>query len=107
MPLVLLERRFNSNSITIMNASVSDKPSLSQATNELRQAASEKARAFVQQAESKATELRSCANEQWHDSREKAQELHAQAEDYIRQNPTKCILGAIGVGFLIGLITRR
>ena len=29
------------------------------------------------------------------------------AEDYIRQNPTKCVLGALGLGVLIGLIVRR
>ena len=29
------------------------------------------------------------------------------AEDYIRQHPTKCVLGALGVGFLLGLIVRR
>ena len=37
----------------------------------------------------------------------KAKELHVTAEDYIRQNPTKCVLSALGLGFLIGLIVRR
>lgn len=104
-------------------------PSVSQAANDLRVAAGEKAREFVHTAESKATaikeraiesaqhfrqsaseksqHLRDAAVEQWQETRMKAQELHSTAEDYIRQNPTKCVLGALGVGFLIGLITRR
>jgi ElaB/YqjD/DUF883 family membrane-anchored ribosome-binding protein len=104
-------------------------PSVSQAANDLRVAAGEKAREFVHTAESKASaikeraiesaqhfrqtaseksqHLREAAVEQWQETRVKAQELHSTAEDYIRQNPTKCVLGALGVGFLIGLITRR
>lgn len=104
-------------------------PSIAHAANELRAAAGERAREFVHTAESKAAELkhraiesaqqlrqtatekskhiRETANEHWQETRVKAQELHSTAEDYIRQNPTKCVLGALGVGFLIGLITRR
>jgi ElaB/YqjD/DUF883 family membrane-anchored ribosome-binding protein len=104
-------------------------PSISQAANDLRAAAGERAREFVHTAESRASalkdralesaqqlrqtaaeksqHLRESANEHWQETREKAQELHSTAEDYIRQNPTKCVLGALGVGFLIGLITRR
>jgi ElaB/YqjD/DUF883 family membrane-anchored ribosome-binding protein len=37
----------------------------------------------------------------------KAKELQVTAEDYIRQNPTKCVISALGLGFLIGLIVRR
>ena len=115
-------------------------PSVSQAANDLRQAAGEKAREFVSTAETKAHEfkeraiesaqqfrstavekanalkavasdkahhLRESATDQWQDTRVKARELHVTAEDYIRQNPTKCVLSALGVGFLIGLIVRR
>jgi ElaB/YqjD/DUF883 family membrane-anchored ribosome-binding protein len=115
-------------------------PSISQAANDLRVAAGEKARDFVHTAESKATafkdraiesaqhfkdtaaekaaalkavaaekaqHLKESANEQWHDTRVKAREFHVTAEDYIRQNPTKCVLSALGLGFLIGLIVRR
>jgi ElaB/YqjD/DUF883 family membrane-anchored ribosome-binding protein len=115
-------------------------PSISQAANDLRAAATEKAREFVHAAETKAGELKeravgsaqqlretaaeratafkAVATEkaqhfketaacQWEDTRIKARELHVTTEDYIRQNPTKCVLGALGVGFLIGLIARR
>ena len=104
-------------------------PSVSQAANDLRAAAGEKAREFVHTAEEKAAALKdralesaqqfrdsaserasqfkASATEQWQDTRVKAKELHVTAEDYIRQNPTKCVLSALGAGFLIGLIVRR
>ena len=115
-------------------------PSIAQAANDLRNAASEKAREFVHTAESKATvlkdravetaqhfrdnaaeraaalkaaatdkaqHLKESATEQWQDTRVKAKEFHVTAEDYIRQNPTKCVVSALGLGFLIGLIVRR
>lgn len=92
--------------------------SVGQAANDLRAAAGEKAREFVQSAEEKASALKlaavdkahhfkESAAEQWEDTRVKAKELHLTAEDYIRENPTKCVLSALGVGFLIGLIVRR
>jgi ElaB/YqjD/DUF883 family membrane-anchored ribosome-binding protein len=104
-------------------------PSIGQAANDLRAAAGEKAREFVHTAESKATllkeravesaqqfretathkaaALKTSATEQWEDTRVRARELQVTAEDYIRQNPTKCVLSALGMGFLIGLIVRR
>ncbi|MDP3849438.1 MAG: DUF883 C-terminal domain-containing protein [Luteolibacter sp.] len=104
-------------------------PSIGQAANDLRVAAGEKAREFVQTAESKAAvlkeravesaqhfresatekanHLKESATEQWQDTRVKARELQVTAEDYIRQNPTKCVVSALGLGFLIGLIVRR
>lgn len=110
-------------------AGLSPTPSISQAANDLRTAAGEKAREFIQTAETKASalkeravesahhfresatekahHLRESAADQWQDTREKAKELQMTAEDYIRQNPTKCVISALGLGFLIGLIVRR
>ncbi|MGA0846421.1 MAG: DUF883 family protein [Luteolibacter sp.] len=93
-------------------------PSIAQAANELRAAAGEKAREFVQVAESKANELRErasaraqdlkeSASQHWHDTRERAHDIHVSAEDYIREHPTRCVLGALAIGFLAGLIVRR
>ena len=69
--------------------------------------ATEKAEALKHAAADKAQHLRESATEHWQDTRVKAKELHVTAEDYIRQNPTKSVLGALGVGFVIGLILRR
>lgn len=58
-------------------------------------------------ASGRAEMLRHNATEQWQDTRVRAKELQITAEDYIRENPTKCVLTALGAGFLIGLIVRR
>ncbi len=93
-------------------------PSVSQAAHDLREAAGLKAREIVHAAEHKAAEFKDrasttaqqfkqSANDQWQDTRVKARELQVTAEDYIRQNPTKCVVSALALGFLVGLITRR
>lgn len=69
--------------------------------------ATEKATAFKSAATDKAQHIKESATVQWKDTQVKAKELHITAEDYIRQNPTKCVLSALGAGFLIGLIARR
>lgn len=74
---------------------------------EARSIAVEKATALKAAATEKAAQFREVAQEQWYDTRDKALEVHTSAESYIREHPTKCVLGALGVGFLIGLIARR
>lgn len=69
--------------------------------------ATEKAEHYKAVATEKAEQVKQSAQLQWDDTRVKAKEIQVTAEDYIRQNPTKAVLGALGVGFLIGLITRR
>jgi ElaB/YqjD/DUF883 family membrane-anchored ribosome-binding protein len=72
-----------------------------------KSSAAEKADALKHAASERAHQFRETATEQWQDTRVKAKEFQETAEDYIRQNPTKSVLGALGVGFLIGLILRR
>ena len=72
-----------------------------------REAAMEKAASLKASASEHAQHLKESAAEQWQDTRIKARELHVTAEDYIRQNPTKCVLSALGLGFLVGLLVRR
>ncbi len=74
---------------------------------QFKASATEKANAFKNTATDKAQHLKDSANEQWQDTRVKAKEMHITAEDYIRENPTKCVLSALGAGFIIGLIVRR
>jgi ElaB/YqjD/DUF883 family membrane-anchored ribosome-binding protein len=74
---------------------------------QFRDSATEKAIALKAAAAEKAQYLRESASDQWEDTRVKAKELQVTAEDYIRQNPTKCVISALGLGFLIGLIVRR
>ena len=74
---------------------------------QFRDYAGEKASSLRGGAGETAQQLTAAANEQWQDTREKALELHDSLEDYVRKNPTKSILTAAGVGFLVGLIVRR
>jgi ElaB/YqjD/DUF883 family membrane-anchored ribosome-binding protein len=78
-----------------------------EAANALKASAVQKAGEFKTIAAEKATHVKEVAQQQWDETRVRAKEIHVTAEDYIRQNPTKAVLGALGVGFLIGLIVRR
>ncbi len=69
--------------------------------------ATEKADHYKAVATEKVQHAKDTAQQQWEETRVKAKEIHVTAEDYIRQNPTKAVLGALGVGFLIGLIARN
>jgi ElaB/YqjD/DUF883 family membrane-anchored ribosome-binding protein len=69
--------------------------------------ATEKADHYKAVATEKVQHARESAQHQWEETRVKAKEIHVTAEDYIRQNPTKAVLGALGIGFLIGLIARN
>jgi ElaB/YqjD/DUF883 family membrane-anchored ribosome-binding protein len=75
--------------------------------NALKASAVHKAEEFKTVATEKVSHARDVAQLQWDETRVRAKEIHVTAEDYIRQNPTKAVLGALGVGFLVGLILRR
>ena len=50
--------------------------------------------------------LSSSATSTWTDARGKSDELFRETEDYVRANPFPAILGALGVGFVLGLLIR-
>ncbi len=92
---------------TAENKAVALKDRAVESAQHFRDTASEKAAALKAAASEKAAAFKDTASVQWEDTRVKAKELHVTAEDYIRQNPTKCVISALGLGFLIGLIVRR
>lgn len=49
-------------------------------------------------------EARKQINEGWDVTCDKAKELHKAGEAYVKENPTGTILGALGVGFVLGLL---
>jgi len=51
--------------------------------------------------------IKAAAAEKIREGKEKAREFHHTAEDYVRAHPTKCVLGALGAGLVLGLIMRR
>ncbi len=43
-------------------------------------------------------------NEGWDKTRAAAREYHKTGEEYVKENPTASVLGALGIGVLIGLV---
>lgn len=73
----------------------------------LKQTAAERAETLRIAAAERAHRLQESAVEQWSHTCERSKDIQITAEDYIRQNPTKCVVGALGLGILIGLMVRR
>ena len=78
-----------------------------QAAQDLRAAAEAKAAQARAAAETKAGELRERATQTYGDVRDRAQNLRTDSEQYIRDNPTRAVMTALGLGFVLGLIFRR
>jgi ElaB/YqjD/DUF883 family membrane-anchored ribosome-binding protein len=73
----------------------------------LKADAIEKAKNFRNFAGEKAAAIKQEAGVKIKQGKVKAKQLHTTAEDYVKENPTKSILGAVGIGVIIGLILRR
>jgi ElaB/YqjD/DUF883 family membrane-anchored ribosome-binding protein len=80
--------------------------------------AKEEARRGVTHARKAAEDLRSAAGAMAHEYRERGKQvlddalhrvrnLQDDSKQYVRQNPTKAVFTALGVGFVMGLIFRR
>jgi len=54
-----------------------------------------------------AQEYRGRAEEYWNDASSKVRSFQDDTEQYVRENPTKAVLTALGIGFVLGLIFRR
>jgi ElaB/YqjD/DUF883 family membrane-anchored ribosome-binding protein len=88
------------------------------AAGDLRAAASATARDLRSTAENKANELRDRAQHAYGDARERVEHVYGEArerartlqedgEQYVRENPMRAVLTALGAGFVLGLIFRR
>jgi ElaB/YqjD/DUF883 family membrane-anchored ribosome-binding protein len=69
----------------------------------IRQAAGQKADEFRGAAEGKVQELRGAAEK----ATSQAKGWQAEGEAYVRDNPTKAVLVALGVGLLLGFLLRK
>lgn len=78
-----------------------------EAVQDLREAAEAKAAEMRAAAESKVQEIRGKAEQAYSDARDRAQSLRGESEQWIRENPTRAVLTAMGVGFVIGLMFRK
>ena len=54
-----------------------------------------------------AGEYRGKAEAAWQDAQSRARTLQEDGEQYVRENPTKAVFTALGIGFVLGLIFRR
>lgn len=54
-----------------------------------------------------AEEYRGRAEEVWNDASDRVRSFQEDTEQYVRDNPTKAIFTALGIGFVLGLIFRR
>ena len=83
------------------------KKAVSAKVEDIRQTAADKTDEFREAAQGKAQELSGAMESAWSDARSQAKTWLAQGETYIRDNPTKAVFIALGVGFVLGLLLRK
>jgi ElaB/YqjD/DUF883 family membrane-anchored ribosome-binding protein len=54
-----------------------------------------------------ATEYRGKAEQAWEDAQTRARTFQEDGEQYVRENPTKAVFTALGIGFVLGMIFRK
>ncbi|MGI8819664.1 MAG: DUF883 family protein [Chthoniobacterales bacterium] len=54
-----------------------------------------------------AQEYRGKAEQAWGDATSRARTFQEDGEQYVRENPTKAVFSALGIGFLLGMIFRK
>jgi len=85
----------------------SSKTHVRRAADDLKSAAGVMAGDLKSAAGAMAEEYRGKAEQAWEDARDRARTLQEDGEQYVRENPTKAVFTALGVGFVLGLIFRR
>src|ERR1051325_2948953 len=70
-----------------------------QAAEDLKSAAGVVADEWKSAAGAKAQEYRGKAEQAWDDARERVRTFQEDGEQYIRENPTKAVFTALGIGF--------
>jgi ElaB/YqjD/DUF883 family membrane-anchored ribosome-binding protein len=54
-----------------------------------------------------AQDYRGRAEQAWGDATTRARTLQEDGEQYVRENPTKAVFTALGIGFVLGMIFRK
>jgi ElaB/YqjD/DUF883 family membrane-anchored ribosome-binding protein len=85
----------------------SSKTHVRKAAEDLKSAAGVMADDLKSAAGAMAEEYRGKAEQVWGDARDRARTLQEDGEQYVRENPTKAVFTALGIGFVLGLIFRR
>jgi ElaB/YqjD/DUF883 family membrane-anchored ribosome-binding protein len=85
----------------------SSKEHARKAADDLKSAAGAFAEEYRGKAEQAWGEARGKAEQAWGDATSRVRTFQEDAEQYVRENPTKAIFSALGIGFVLGLIFRR
>ena len=85
----------------------SSKTNARKATDDLKSAAGAVAEEYRDKAEQVWDDARGKAEQAWDDAKDRARTLQEDGEQYVRDNPTKAVFTALGIGFVLGLIFRR
>lgn len=91
----------------VQNKATQLKNAASEKATQFRSYAGDKASTLRDGAKEKSAQVKQAASEKYEQSKVKAKDMHTSSEEYVRQHPTKCVLGAFGAGLLIGLLARR
>jgi len=83
------------------------KEAASAKVEDFRQAAGQKATELREAVQNKSQELRGAAESAWSDASSQAKSWQAEGEAFVRDNPSKAVLIALGVGLLFGLLLRK
>ena len=85
----------------------SSKEHARRAAEDLKSAAGAFAEEYRGKAEQAWGDARGKAEQAWGDATSRARTFQEDAEEYVRENPTKAVFTALGIGFVLGLIFRR
>jgi ElaB/YqjD/DUF883 family membrane-anchored ribosome-binding protein len=77
------------------------------AAEDLKSAAGHVANEYRGKAEEAWSDARGRAEAAWGDASDRARTFQQDAEQYVRENPTKAVVSALGIGFVLGMIFRR
>ena len=83
------------------------KSAASAKADEFRNVAGAKVDEFRNTAGAKAEELRGQAEAAWGDAKVKMRTYQEDGEAYVRENPTRAVVGALAAGFILGLVFRK
>ena len=85
----------------------SSKEHARKAAEDLKSAAGAFAEEYRGKAEQAWGEARGKAEQACGDGRSRPRTFQEDAEEYVRENPTRAIFTALGIGFVLGLVFRR
>ena len=85
----------------------SSKEHARKAAEDLKSAAGAFAEEYRGKAEQAWGDARGKAEQAWGDATSRVRTFQEDAEQYVRENPTKAVFTALGIGFVLGLVFRR